>query len=95
MQPRQLKQRIQDILDALDRIRSYTEAIDYTQFCSDQKTIEAVEFNFIVIGEAARQVPADRFEDGRAAYRILFGTGIDHYREHYPPIREWRQREGI
>ena len=44
---------------------------------------------------AARQVPDDRFEEGRAAYRILFGTGIDHYREHNPSIREWRQREGI
>jgi hypothetical protein len=44
---------------------------------------------------AARQVPEERFEEGRAAYRILRGSGIDHYREHAPAIREWRQREGI
>ncbi len=44
---------------------------------------------------AARQVPEDRFEEGRAAYRILHTTGIDHYREHYPPIREWRERQRI
>ncbi len=44
---------------------------------------------------AARLVPEERFEEGRAAYRILLGTGTDHYREHAPAIREWRQREGI
>src|SRR6266571_4490710 len=44
---------------------------------------------------AARLVPEDRFEEGRAAYRIIFTTGIDHYKEHEPPIREWRQREGL
>ncbi len=45
--------------------------------------------------EAARTVPEDRFEEGRTAFRILHTTGIDHYREHAPPIREWRRREGI
>lgn len=44
---------------------------------------------------AARNVPEDRFEEGKTAYRILHTTGIDHYREHTPPIQEWRQREGI
>jgi len=44
---------------------------------------------------AARGVPEDRFEEGRAANRILHNTAIDHYREHAPAIREWRQREGI
>ena len=45
--------------------------------------------------DAALKVPEDRFEEGRAAYRILFTTGIDHYKEHEPAIREWREREGI
>ncbi|TMC00254.1 MAG: ClbS/DfsB family four-helix bundle protein [Chloroflexi bacterium] len=44
---------------------------------------------------AARRVPEDRFEEGRAANRILHTSAIDHYQEHEPPIREWRQREGI
>jgi len=44
---------------------------------------------------AARTVPEDRFEEGKTAHRILHTTGIDHYREHEPAIREWRQREGI
>ena len=44
---------------------------------------------------AARQVPEERFAEGKSAVRILFTTGIDHYREHEPAIREWRQKEGI
>lgn len=44
---------------------------------------------------AARLVPEDRFEEGRAASRILNGTGIEHYREHTPAILEWRKKEGI
>ena len=44
---------------------------------------------------AARELPEERFEEGKTAYRILHTTGIDHYHEHEPAIREWRQREGI
>jgi hypothetical protein len=44
--------------------------------------------------EAAKQVPDDRYEEGRAAYRILLGTGTEHYREHAAAIREWREKQG-
>lgn len=44
---------------------------------------------------AARQLPEERFEEGRAAHRVLTGTGAGHYQEHTPVIREWRQKEGI
>lgn len=44
---------------------------------------------------AARTVSEDRFEEGKTAYRILHTTGIDHYREHMPAIREWRKSQGI
>ncbi len=45
--------------------------------------------------KAARLVPEDKFEDGRAAFRIMHATAIDHYAEHAKDIREWREREGI
>jgi len=45
--------------------------------------------------EAARQVPDEKFEEGRAAYRIVTTTGTNHYAEHAPLIRAWRKREGI
>ncbi|MEX0684002.1 MAG: maleylpyruvate isomerase N-terminal domain-containing protein [Dehalococcoidia bacterium] len=45
--------------------------------------------------KAAREVPDEKFEDGRAAFRILTGTGTNHYREHAPAIKEWRRQLGI
>jgi len=44
---------------------------------------------------AAATVPEEKFEDGRAAYRIIHLTGIEHYADHEPPIREWRKSRGI
>ena len=44
---------------------------------------------------AARSLPEDRFEEGRTGQRVLTTTGINHYQEHAPVIREWRQKEGI
>jgi hypothetical protein len=45
--------------------------------------------------EAAMRVPEEKFEEGRSAQRIVTITGIEHYREHAPPIRAWRERENI
>jgi hypothetical protein len=44
---------------------------------------------------AAATVPEEKFEDGRAAYRIIHLTGIEHYADHEPAIREWRKSQGI
>ena len=44
--------RIQDILDAIDEIQTFTQDMDYSTFQYDVKTIKAVELDFIVIGEA-------------------------------------------
>ena len=44
---------------------------------------------------AAQKVPDDRFQEGRAAHRILHATAIDHYREHGPEIKAWREKEGV
>lgn len=45
--------------------------------------------------KAAGMVPEERYEEGRAAHRILMGSGTDHYREHIPEILEWRKKAGI
>src|SRR3990172_2092465 len=70
----------------------FAEAKGDATFASMVQELKASEAAFV---EAAKQVPADRFEEGRAAYRILHASGIDHYREHAPEIRQWREREGI
>jgi uncharacterized protein with HEPN domain len=51
------KFRVQDILDAMSRIQDYVENSTFEQFCPDRKTLDAVERNFIIIGEAAGHVP--------------------------------------
>ena len=48
---------IRDILAAIDRIESYTKGMDYKTFAKDEKTANAVIFNFLVIGEAVKSLP--------------------------------------
>ncbi len=51
--------RITDILDSIKKVLSYVEDMEFEDFQKDDKTIDAVIRNFIVIGEAARNVPDD------------------------------------
>ena len=56
--PRDWKMRVQDILDAIDKIQRYTMGMSYDSFRTDEKTVDAVVRNFQIIGEAARHIPA-------------------------------------
>ena len=58
--------RIQDILECISRIDSYTTGMTYPAFRDNQLVIDAVVRNLEVIGEAANHVPAEvqlRFPD--------------------------------
>jgi uncharacterized protein with HEPN domain len=55
--PREWKERIQDILDAISEIRNFTLDMDLRTFSADAKTVKAVELDLIIIGEAANQIP--------------------------------------
>jgi uncharacterized protein with HEPN domain len=57
MSPRVWRHRIADILDAIKKIQQYVEGMDFGTFQEDARTIDAVVRNFIVIGEAAGNVP--------------------------------------
>jgi hypothetical protein len=57
--PRGWQDRIRDILDAIAEIQQFTHGMDYEAFKEDDKSIRAVEMNFIIIGEAANQIPED------------------------------------
>jgi uncharacterized protein with HEPN domain len=59
MSPRDWHDRIRDILDAIAEIQRFTRNMDYETFKKDDKCIRAVEMNFIIIGEAANQIPED------------------------------------
>jgi uncharacterized protein with HEPN domain len=57
--PRDWKERIRDILDAIAEIQKFTRGMDYEIFKEDDKAVRAVEMNFIIIGEAANQIPEE------------------------------------
>ena len=48
---------VKDILAALDRIDSYTKEMNFEAFVADEKTVNAVIYNFLVIGEAVKLLP--------------------------------------
>ncbi len=50
---------LEDILEAIGKIRTYTTGMTAEIFSADNKTIDAVIRNLEVIGEAAASVPAD------------------------------------
>lgn len=59
MPHRYWKFRIQDILDAIGAVQTYTRGMEFKTFTEDRRTVDAVVRNLIIIGEAAVQVPED------------------------------------
>ena len=57
MSHRAWKFRLEDIVEALDRIFEYTLNLDYDHWLKDQKTIDAVVRNIEIRGEAAANTP--------------------------------------
>jgi len=55
--PRDWRLRIRDIVAAIQRIQRYTAGLTFELFQRDEKTVEAVCFALVVIGEAATHVP--------------------------------------
>ena len=65
---------IEDIIQAIDSIQTYTEGLTYNAFASDKKTIDAVIRNFEIIGEATKQIPlAVRQEYPKVPWREMAG----------------------
>ncbi|MDR0612242.1 MAG: DUF86 domain-containing protein [Dysgonamonadaceae bacterium] len=50
---------LDDIITAMDHIFEYTQGYDFVSFKRDYKTVDAVIRNFEIIGEAAKNVPAE------------------------------------
>lgn len=51
--------RLEDIIEAMDRIERYTQDLDYSAWLNDEKSIDAVIRNLEIIGEAASHVPGE------------------------------------
>lgn len=56
---RDWKVRIDDMLEAIEKIRAYTKGMTQGTFSADTKTVDAVVRNFEVLGEAARNIPPE------------------------------------
>mgnify|MGYP000389062018 CR=1 FL=1 len=50
---------LEDIRESCAKIIRYTEGMDFKAFSGDEKTIDAVIRNLIVIGEAVKHLPED------------------------------------
>lgn len=59
-----------DMLLAIAKIRTYTASLDFEAFLTETRTVDAVERNFEIIGEAASQLPQSVRDSA---------TGIDWY----------------
>jgi len=56
---RSWKQRVQDILDAIAMIQTRTAGLTFEEFSADKMLVESVLYQYIVLGEAARNVPEE------------------------------------
>lgn len=57
--------RIDDIIEAINKVERYTHGIDFATWQKDEKTVDAVIRNLEVIGEAASQLPTEIQEQYR------------------------------
>jgi uncharacterized protein with HEPN domain len=57
--PRDYKVFLEDILEAIQKVRDYTDGLSLEAFTADAKTFDAVIRNLEIIGEAVKQIPED------------------------------------
>jgi uncharacterized protein with HEPN domain len=57
MSPRNIDERIEDIIEAIQNIQSFTCGMSFEDFQHDLKTIRACAFEISLMGEAARALP--------------------------------------
>lgn len=50
---------LEDVLEAVRKIRQFTNGLSLQAFTADVKTFDAVIRNLEIIGEAAKQIPED------------------------------------
>lgn len=55
--PRDYKVYVDDILEAIAKIKRYTAGLDCKTYSDDEKTFDAVIRNLEVIGEAVKKIP--------------------------------------
>lgn len=68
------KDYLRDMLENAEKALSFTQGLDFEEFCKDEKTLYAVIRALEIIGEAARQIPEDVRDDyPRIQWREIMG----------------------
>jgi uncharacterized protein with HEPN domain len=57
--PRDFRLYLDDIIEAADKIFVYVHDMEFQNFSSDSRTVDAVVRNLEIIGEAARNLPEE------------------------------------
>jgi uncharacterized protein len=55
--PREWRVRVGDIVEAAERASAYLQGLTFDQFAADPRTVDAVSYAIVVIGEATKAVP--------------------------------------
>jgi uncharacterized protein with HEPN domain len=53
---RKLSLYLTDILTSISKIQRYTDKLSYEELIEDQRTLDAVTHNLLIIGEATKQI---------------------------------------
>jgi len=57
--PREWRVRLRDIVEAAERALAYVQGLTFEQFAADPRTVDAVSYAIVVIGEAVKAIPDD------------------------------------
>lgn len=95
---RQWAFRVRHILESIEKIVRYTDGMSFDQFQEDDRTIDAVIRNFLIIGEATRHVPNSiRAQSSEVPWRLM--EGMRHVLVHdYEMVRldtVWKTTSGV
>ncbi|AUC62485.1 toxin-antitoxin system HepN family antidote component (plasmid) [Cyanobacterium sp. HL-69] len=50
---------LRDIITSIDKIKKYTFNLTYEELLEDEKTLESVVYNLMIIGEATKKIPPE------------------------------------
>lgn len=65
---------LNDILQAIERIETYTKGLNFEDFSKNSMIVDAVVRNFEIIGEAAKQIPPEiRAQQGQIQWKEMAG----------------------
>ncbi|MCX7601810.1 MAG: DUF86 domain-containing protein [Meiothermus sp.] len=71
---RRLELFLQDILEAATRIRRYTQGLGFEEFDQNELVMDACVRNFLVIGEAIKQIPDEiRNQQPQIPWKLIAG----------------------